>query len=64
MRFGLSRPRNKRKLLSFLERLKSEVKPARESGYGILAHLNLRISADDIDQARREIWSGFPRDDI
>ena len=22
-----------------------------------------RISADDIDQARRELWAGFPRED-
>ena len=30
-------------------------KPQRDSGYGLLAHLNFRISAEEIDDARREM---------
>ena len=49
----------------FIEGLRTEQnKPVLESAYGILAHLNFRISAEDIDDARHELWNGFPRDDI
>ncbi len=36
----------------------------RESLYGIAAHLGPAPSAEDIDEARREAWANFPRDDI
>jgi hypothetical protein len=29
---------------------------------GRFAHLGIRISADEIDAARRETWAGFPRE--
>jgi hypothetical protein len=58
-------PEKKAELLSFVEKLKGdESNTPRESGYGLISHLNVRISAEEIDQARREIWGGFPRDDI
>jgi hypothetical protein len=38
-----------------------EPKPLR-SLYGLWADLD--ISADEIDEARREMWSNFPREDI
>jgi len=31
---------------------------------GILASRGISISAEDIDQARRELWKNFPREDI
>ncbi len=31
---------------------------------GIYAHLGVSISAEDIDEARREAWGGFSREDI
>jgi hypothetical protein len=31
---------------------------------GIVAHLGPAPSAEDIDEARREAWANFPRDDI
>ena len=31
---------------------------------GFLAHLGPAPSAEDIDEARREAWANFPRDDI
>ncbi len=36
----------------------------RESLYGIAAHLGPAPSAEEIDEARREAWANFPRDDI
>ncbi|MEW6737349.1 MAG: hypothetical protein AB1489_39065 [Acidobacteriota bacterium] len=35
--------------------------PSRRTVGGALAHLNLHISAEDIDEARREMWGNFPR---
>lgn len=29
---------------------------------GMFAHLNIHISAEDIDEARREAWANFPRE--
>jgi len=29
---------------------------------GVLANLNVTISAAEIDEARREVWASFPRE--
>jgi hypothetical protein len=31
---------------------------------GLCADLGPAPSADEIDEARRDLWAGFPRDDI
>lgn len=36
----------------------------RSSSYGVLAHLGTAPSAEEIDEARREAWASFPREDI
>jgi len=36
----------------------------RKSGRGLWADLNIDLSAEDIDEARREMWNNFPRDDF
>lgn len=36
----------------------------RRSLYGMLADLGSAPSADEIDEARREAWAGFPREDV
>lgn len=41
----------------------SEKQPL-ESSLGVAAHLGSSISAEEIDEARREMWSSFPREDI
>jgi hypothetical protein len=41
----------------------TERKPLRFS-YGALADLGSAPSAEDIDQVRREMWRGFPREDV
>jgi len=39
-------------------------KQPRKSLYGLCADLGSAPSAEDIDEARREIWGNFPREDI
>lgn len=39
-----------------------EPKQPRRSLYGLWEGLN--VSAEDIDEARREMWGNFPREDI
>lgn len=50
-------------VMATLERDLSQVqqKP-RRSLYGVWSDVN--VSADDIDEARREMWGDFPREDI
>ncbi len=36
----------------------------RRSSRGVLADLGPAPPAEDIDEARREMWANFPRDDI
>jgi hypothetical protein len=32
--------------------------------YGLWSDLDVNVSAEDIDEARREMWGNFPREDI
>ncbi len=32
--------------------------------YGLWRDLGITISAEDIDEARRDMWGTFPRDDV
>ncbi|HWE39105.1 MAG TPA: hypothetical protein VG406_21330 [Isosphaeraceae bacterium] len=63
-------PRDKLKLIDDLARqLIEEVPPAPAkhpfpSMRGALAHLGPGPSAEEIDEARREAWKNFPREDI
>ena len=53
-------------ILSHATRLRDEAaakKPFR-SIKGILAGRGISVSAEDIDEARREMWKNFPREDI
>jgi hypothetical protein len=53
------------KLASTLKQeLAGDQKQPLKSLYGLWADLNVDISADDIDEIRREMWSNFPREDI
>jgi hypothetical protein len=36
----------------------------RESLYGVAEHLGPAPSAEDIDEARLELWGNYPRNDI
>ena len=57
-------PDKQQEALDFLEFLRSQgmrVRP-RASLRGLWADLNLEITADDVDAARREMWGNFPKD--
>ena len=55
-----------REVLDFVEFLERKSGPTagRPPLRGIFADLGVSISAEEIDEARREAWSGFPREDI
>ena len=58
-------PANRRQeLLDFAEFLESKetVKRPRRSLKGALAHLNIKITDEDIRQARNEMWRGYTKD--
>ncbi len=57
-------PDKQQEALDFLEFLRGQdrrVRP-RASLRGLWADLNLEITADDIEAARREMWGNFPKD--
>jgi hypothetical protein len=56
-------PDDQRKVADFVESL-AAARPQRprKDPYGMFAHLNIHISAEDIDEARREAWANFPRE--
>jgi hypothetical protein len=41
-----------------------EPTPTSRGFIGLCADLGPAASAEEIDEARREVWGGFPRDDI
>ena len=53
-----------KQVLEFVENLqhKTEKQPVKKSLVGRLAHLGINISKEEIDQARKEVWSNFPRE--
>jgi hypothetical protein len=54
-------------VLDHVKSLRREVgkpSPPRKSGRGLWADLNVDLSAEEIDEAREEMWRNFPRDDF
>jgi hypothetical protein len=54
-------------LLDHAKHLRGEARQPRQprrSGRGLWADLNIDLSAEEIDEVRREMWKGFPRDDF
>ena len=53
-------------VLSHATRLRDEAtdKTPFQSIKGILAGRGISIAAEDIDEARREMWKNFPREDV
>lgn len=53
-----------REVLDFAGFLEQKALPKlpRQSFIGALAHLNISCSAEDIAEARREMWGNFPRE--
>jgi hypothetical protein len=46
-----------------LQQVETDQKPLR-SLYGLWKDLKSDVSADDIDDARKEMWGTFPREDV
>jgi hypothetical protein len=57
-------PRQQRQVLDYIEHLKALTGPAgaRRSLRGLCADLGVCVSDDDLAEARRELWAGFPRE--
>jgi Protein of unknown function (DUF2281) len=53
-------------LLDFAEFLRRKCEPKRplQSVGGLCEDLGVNISAEDIDEARHEMWGNFPREDV
>ena len=58
-------PDKQQRVLEFAESLGKENgdRPLRRSLKGALSHLDIRLTEDDIRQARREIWRGYVHED-
>ncbi len=64
-----SLPLNKQQeVLEFVESIAQEIesqpRAPRQSLRGLWDDLGLEVTAEDIDEARREMWGNFPREDI
>ena len=59
-------PEKQAEVLKMAESLKQDVetKRPRKSGKGLWADLEISLSAEDIDEARKEMWGNFPRSDV
>ena len=54
-------------VLDHVKQLRDEAKQPpkpRKNGRGLWADLNINLSAQEIDEARREMWKNFPSDDF
>lgn len=59
-------PDKQRELFEHASRLQAESakKPPFRSIEGLWAHLGVSLSAEEIDESQREMWSGFPREGV
>jgi EAL domain-containing protein (putative c-di-GMP-specific phosphodiesterase class I) len=59
-------PERQQEVLDFVESLqqKSEPKRPHHSLMGLWTDLGVKITREDIDEARREMWGAFSREDF
>ena len=59
-------PAKQQEVLDFVDfvRARGQAGKPRRSSEGLCADLGVDITAEDIAQARREMWGNFPREDI
>jgi hypothetical protein len=59
-------PDKQQEVYEHASRLRSETtkRPPFKSVRGLWADLGITLSAEEIDDNQREMWRGFPRDDI
>ncbi len=63
-KFKVLPPNLKQKAIDFVDSLQSEAqkKAGRVSLEGIWADMDVNITEEDIREARKEMWSNFPRE--
>jgi hypothetical protein len=49
-------------VLVYISRLQEKTRRPRRSLAGLWADLGVKVSEEDISQARQEMWGNFPRD--
>jgi hypothetical protein len=59
-------PHKQRELLDYASRLQVDgaKKPPFRSIEGLWANMRVSLSAEEIDENRREMWRNFPKEDI
>jgi hypothetical protein len=59
-------PEKQQELLQHANQLRQQMEPKKplKSIRGLWADLGISLSAEEIDEARREMWKNFPRDDF
>ena len=59
-------PERQQEVLDFVQSLQQQSAPKRpgRSLMGLWADLDMRVTDEDIAEARREMWGNFPRDDF
>jgi hypothetical protein len=59
-------PDKQKEILDYASELRKGIsqRRSRKSGRGLLADLPLRLTEEEIDEARKEMWKNFPREDI
>ncbi|HRH42863.1 MAG TPA: DUF2281 domain-containing protein [Pyrinomonadaceae bacterium] len=59
-------PNLKEEALHFIEFLETKLatKPKRQISLGIGEDLGIEITSADIDEARKEMWANFPREEF
>lgn len=55
-------PQKQEEVLAFVNDLQKSPGEAEESLMGLFAHLNIKITDNEIAEARREMWGSFPRE--
>ncbi|QXD15501.1 DUF2281 domain-containing protein [Rhodocaloribacter litoris] len=60
-------PDKRQEVIDFIDFLLQRIAPPasqRTTFYGLWSDLNVDLSADDLDAARRDTWNDFPRPDL
>ncbi len=62
-KFKVLPPNLKQKAIDFVDSLQNEVvqKQKKKSLKGVLSHLNINVTGEDIRQARNEMWRGYTK---
>ena len=55
-------PENQQKVADYIARLPAEKPVQMINPWGLVSDRGLHITAEEIDEARREMWSKFPRE--